>query len=192
MWTLPCRCAACRRFRAIAFRMLTWGLMQMNGFANTSRVEVHLSPMDKPQKILLNAARGPLIKLFDGDKPLVKVPFPRMDTSGLPVCTNFKIVVPMPPPMPSAPLATPSAPLATPVAPLATPAAPATPLVTPAAPLATLPKDRNARRKLPLPHDVKCGACGFIWKQGSITISQCETYRSQCKVHNRLCTQRVL
>ena len=25
---------------------------------------------DKSQKILLNAARGPLIKLFDGDKPL--------------------------------------------------------------------------------------------------------------------------
>ena len=56
-------------------RMLTWGLKQMNGFAKTSRVEVHLSPMDKPQKILLNAARGPLMKLFDGDKPLVQVPF---------------------------------------------------------------------------------------------------------------------
>ena len=62
----------------------------------------------------------------------------------------------------------PSAPLATPPVPLATPPAP---LATPPAPLAPLPKDRNARRKLPLPHDVKCGACGFIWKKGSITIT---------------------
>ena len=170
-------------------RMLTWGLMQMNGFVKTSNVEVHLSPMDKPHKILLNAARGPLIKLFDGDKPLVRLPFPRFDASGLPVCTHLKIIVPIPRPLVTAPvpLATAPVPLATAPVPLATaPVASPVPLAK-----ATLPKDRNTRRKLPLPHDVKCGACGFVWKQGSITISQCETYRSQCKVHNRLCKQRV-
>ena len=39
--------------------------------------------------------------------------------------------------------------------------------------------DYNTRRKLPLPADVKCAACEFVWKQGqgAITISQCETYR---------------
>jgi hypothetical protein len=54
-----------------------------------------------------------------------------------------------------------------------------------------LPKDRNARRKLPLPHDTTCKACGHVWEKDSITVSQCETFRSQCKVHNRLCVTRL-
>eukprot|EP00966_Prymnesium_polylepis_P235140 5438951-Prymnesium_polylepis.1 len=47
--------------------------------------------------------------------------------------------------------------------------------VPPPAPLAVaLSKDRNARRKLPLPHDSTCKACGYVWKKDSIrrTASQ--------------------
>lgn len=53
-----------------------------------------------------------------------------------------------------------------------------------------LPKDRNERRKLLLPADQACQACGVVWLAGSVTISQCETFRSQCKVHNRSCLSR--
>eukprot|EP00966_Prymnesium_polylepis_P257533 5949386-Prymnesium_polylepis.1 len=73
--------------------------------------------------------------------------------------------------VPPAPLAAP------PPAPLAAP--PPAPLAAPPlAPLAApLPRDRNARRKLPLPHDTSCKACDHVWKKDSITISQCKTLK---------------
>lgn len=53
-----------------------------------------------------------------------------------------------------------------------------------------LPMDRNERRKLLLPTDKTCQACGVVWRAGSVTISQCETIRSQCKVWGRTCSSR--
>ena len=55
---------------------------------------------------------------------------------------------------------------------------------------AFLVEPRNERRKLPLPHDTACKACGFVWAKGSVSISRCEAFRSQCKVHKRLCSTR--
>ena len=141
--------------------MLAWGLMQIDA----SFIEAHLSPLDKMQKDCLRAAVAPNRLLFS-DKVLRHISpfaFQPFDRTGLPVCTNFKIKIPT---LAAAPLAGPPAPLAQPV------------------------RDRNARRKLPLPSDVKCGHCGYLWKRGSITISQCESYRSQCKLHARPCGSR--
>ena len=51
---------------------------------------------------------------------------------------------------------------------------------------------RNERRRLKLPFDQECGHCGFVWVKGSVSISQCETYRSMCKLKNRPCKQRAI
>lgn len=49
---------------------------------------------------------------------------------------------------------------------------------------------RNERRRLPLVDDVTCSSCGATWLAGSITLSQCETFRSLCKLHGKTCTNR--
>lgn len=60
----------------------------------------------------------------------------------------------------------------------------------PSSPPTMLPMDRNERRKLLLPADKTCTACGVVWRAGTVTISQCETIRSQCKVWGRSCVAR--
>ena len=128
---------------------------------NASDVEAHLSPLDKRQKECFRTAVAPNRFLFSDKMCRGSSESMHFDSKGLPVCTNFKIKI-------------------------------TTPLTGPPAPLAGPPpaRDRNARRKLPLPSDVKCGHCGYLWKRGSITISQCESYRSQCKLHARPCGSR--
>ena len=151
-------------------RMLTWGLLQIT----TSTVEAHCTHLDKVSMALFQQASAPNRTLFGNRKTHLKPTLLDMTKfQGLPVCTNLRIRIHVPLIALPAPLAAPPAPLA--------------PLT--AAPR-VLPKDRNARRKLPLPHDTTCQACGHVWKKDSITISQCETFRSQCKVHNRLCVTR--
>lgn len=49
---------------------------------------------------------------------------------------------------------------------------------------------RNERRRLKIPFAKRCEACDFVWPEGSVTISQCETYRSLCKLHNKKCSLR--
>ena len=185
-----------------SIRMLTWGAMQIV----TSRLEIHCTPLNKTNTFVFKQAACAHRKMFDEHKaPLRQVDVNLSVFADLPRCTNLKIRVPVaaaaaPPPPLAPPVAPPVAPpptapsSVTPVAP--PPTAPSS--VTPPAPpgsrsaaMLGLPQDRNARRRLPLPVDVMCRACGFVWEKGSITISQCETFRSQCKVHNRLCSSRM-
>ena len=186
-------------------RMLTWGLLQVT----TSQVEAHCTPLNNEGRLLFQQACAPNRVLFAERKSCLKPVLLDIFSifQRLPICTNLRIRIPVPP----APLAADSAPLAADSAPLAADSAPlaadSPPLAADSPPLAAdlaalaplvvhssalaLPKDRNARRKLPLPHDTTCHACGHVWRKDTVTISQCETFRSQCKVHNRPCATRM-
>ena len=156
-------------------RMLTWGLLQIKN----SEVIVHMTALNQLQWPVFKLAVAVNRHLYVNSKQPLKPngPIaPSVTFHDLPVCTNFKIRVPRAPPAALLPVSS---------------VLPA-PSLDSSAPLPSSRQlDRNARRKLPLPADVKCRSCGFVWKKNSITISQSETYRSQCKLHNRPCVSRV-
>ena len=157
-------------------RMLTWGLLQIEN----SDVIVHMTALNQLQWPIFKLAVAVNRHLYVNSKQPLKpngLPNGPVTFDDLPVCTNFKIRIPRAPSLDSSPASSAVLPA---------------PSLDSSAPLPTSRQlDRNARRKLPLPADVKCRSCGFVWKKNSITISQSETYRSQCKLHNRPCVSRV-
>jgi len=51
---------------------------------------------------------------------------------------------------------------------------------------------KKERRRQKLPFDQLCSHCGFMWRNDSVTIRQCEDYRFKCKHNNRPCADRIL
>ena len=96
-------------------RMLTWGLLQIT----TSTVEAHCAPLDKVSMAMFQQASAPNRILFgDRKSPLKPTLLDMNNFQGLPVCTNLRIRIPVPPAAPPAPLSAPPAPLSAPPAPL--------------------------------------------------------------------------
>ena len=152
-------------------RMLTWGLIQVK----TSHIEAHCTPLGKTIEGIFQQASGEGRVLYGERKsPLKTRPFDPSMFADLPGCSNLKICIPRPPPDPlvAPPSIIPLPLAAAPPDPLAAPppiiplplaaAAPPDPLAAPPSSVRHLPRNRNERRKLPLPHDTTCKSCGFV------------------------------